>query len=236
MSEMGGTAARPTLLALGAHYDDCVFGIPGIMLKALRKGYRVVIVAMIGDYANWAPAQGREREILDGTVTICREYGAELRYMDFASHRYEVTDETKRAVAEVVAELQPDIAFHLWPHDRHRDHVVAAPLSTVALRQAGALLNRSYRPPRRVYAYDNGPGHTIGFVPDTYVDVTEEWPEAMEWLARFMRLAFRRPFAPDAPEGPLLTKHTLAAYRGAECRVRYAEAVQAQDRYPLEIL
>src|SRR5205823_10847556 len=89
------TDMAKTLLAIGAHYDDCVFGIPGILLQAVRKHYRVAILSVIGDYSNWAPTRGREREFVDGTVQISKEFGVEMRYLRYASHRYDVNLETK---------------------------------------------------------------------------------------------------------------------------------------------
>jgi LmbE family N-acetylglucosaminyl deacetylase len=131
-----------TLLAIGAHYDDCVFGIPGILLQAARKHYRVVILSLIGDYSNWSPTKGREKEFLEGTIVICKEYGAEMRYLKYASHRFDVNLETKRAVAAVIAEVNPEVGFTMWPHDRHHDHEVAAVLGKVALQHGDRLLRK----------------------------------------------------------------------------------------------
>lgn len=225
-----------TLLAIGAHYDDCVFGVPGTLLQAVRKHYRVVVLAIIGDYSNWDPAKGRDEELRQVSVELARERGIEMRFLRYASMHFEVNMEAKRAVAEVVAEVKPETALMLWHRDRHPDHEVASALAHAALRQPGAILGEAIRAPRRIYAFDNGPGHTIGFEPNTFVDVTPEWPVAMEWLGRLMAFVRNRPYDAQTPDASQNVKETLARYRGLACGVKYAEAIWATGAYPHEVL
>lgn len=226
-----------TLLAIGAHYDDCVFGVPGLMLHAVAKNYRVVNLALVGDYSNWAPIGNRQQELLDGGVEISRSYGVEMQYLKFQSHRFDVNDETKRAVAEAVVEIKPDVALMLWRHDHHDDHVVASQLSGIALRYASSLVDApNYQPPRKIYLFDNGPGHTIGFEPDVFVDVTDVWPRAIEWLGRYMALIRGQPYDPSKLDGAQQTKEAIALYRGKTCGVKYCEALKSMNAEVRDIL
>lgn len=227
-----------TILGIGAHYDDCVFGIPGLLLQAVRKNHRVVILSLIGDYSNWRPVRGRDKQLVEGTVRICADFGVEMRFLDFAEMKFEADVESRRKVAEAVAGVQPDLAFMLWPHDRHADHAAAAGLSGIALPHADRLIaaDAAYRPPQQTYWYDNGPRHTIGFEPNTFVDVTDDWPKATEWLGRLMALARNVDYDPLRQDGAVRAKESLAAYRGQTCGVRYAEALRSVNEYPREIL
>jgi LmbE family N-acetylglucosaminyl deacetylase len=136
-----------------------------------------------------------------------------------------------------VADVQPDVALMLWHADNHDDHVVAAQLSRVALRSASALLEkRPLKNPGAIYAYDNGPRHTIGFEPNTFVDVTDDWPQAIDWLGRFMALVRNEEYDPQRRDAAQQAKEALALYRGKTCGVKYAEAVYAIHHRPREIL
>lgn len=226
-----------TILGIGAHYDDCVFGIPGILLQGVRKNYRVMILTLIGDYTNWPPIGSRHKELLTGTTAISKEYGVEMRYLNFRTHQFDVNLDTKRAVAEVIADVQPEVAFLLWREDHHDDHMVASRLSEIALKFASPVLDkRPSRAPRQMYWYDNGPRHTLGFEPDTFVDITAEWDRAIEWLGRFMALVRNEPYKAGALDGAQQTKEALALYRGKTCGVRYAEAVRALGATARDIL
>lgn len=226
-----------TILGIGAHYDDCVFGIPGILLKALRKNYRVVILSLVGDYSNWRPGIGRAQEIVEKTVLISKEYGVEMQFLDFAGMRFDVTEESKQKVAAAVASIQPDVAFQLWPNDHHTDHEVTSQLSKIALRHGDRVLPQGTKTksPSRIYWYDNGPGHTIGFEPNTFVDVTDDWPRAIEWLGRLMAMQANIPFESGKLDGASQAKEALARYRGQSCGVRYAEALRSTTAYPTDL-
>lgn len=64
-----------TILGIGAHYDDCVFVIPGIMLRAVRKNYRVVILSLIGTTATGNRRRGGRRRLWRGRLRSAMSMG-----------------------------------------------------------------------------------------------------------------------------------------------------------------
>ena len=88
-----------------------------------------------------------------------------------------------------------------------------------------------FRPPRRIYLYDNGPRHTIGFEPNTFVDITPQWPRAIEWLGRLMALVRDEDYDPGKLDDDQRAKEGLARYRGFTCGVEYAEALTSANAY-----
>jgi len=223
------------LLGIGAHYDDCIFGIPGILLRAVDQGHQVTVLSVIGDYRNWAPV-GEERQdaMIEGTQRLFEEKGMALKFLDYRSMDIEVNEVSKRALAEVVAEVEPDVGFLLWPRDSHPDHEVVSQLSKVAFNWGATVLgdSRRFRGPRRLYYYDNGPRHTFGFEPDTFVDIDEYWEDAIDWLGSVMSFVL----GAEREHRVIESKQTLAAYRGKACGVQFAEALKSFQNYPVDIL
>src|SRR4029077_15615343 len=130
----------------------------------------------------------------------------------------------KRAVAAVLADVGPDVAFILSQRDRHSDHQAASAICHATLHQPARLLVKDeVKTPSVIYWYDNGPGHTIGFEPDTYIDVTAEWDSARHGLGGVMAFVNKEEWDPARPDPAMEAKTILARYRGLACGVAYAE-------------
>ncbi|MBI1353475.1 MAG: hypothetical protein GC160_03955 [Acidobacteria bacterium] len=225
-----------TILAIGSHYDDIVFGIPGVLLQAIDQGHRVVILALLGDYTNWPPVDGRAQKLVEDTRALAEEVGAEMRFLHYASMHLRFEQAAIQAAAEVVVEVAPETAFLLWPDDSHPDHEAASRIAKVALHGANRLIGADkWRPPRRMYQFDNGPGHTIGFEPNVYVDVSEQWDRAAAWLGKTMAAMRGVRYDPSKPDAAIDTKRILAEYRGKACGARYAEALRSVRNYPQKL-
>ena len=95
---------------------------------------------------------------------------------------------------------------------------------------------RSYKAPKAIYAYDNGPRHTIGFEPNTYVDISPVWPDAIDWLGKIMAMMRNQPYDRAKPDPAQKLKETIARYRGAAAGVPYAEALWLAGTRVQEIL
>ncbi len=106
----------------------------------------------------------------------------------------------------------------LWPNDRQPDHEAASAISKAALKLAGPILNDDkVKVPGQIHLPDNGPGHTIGFAPNTSVDVSDPWPPAMEWLGQLMAFVRHKPDDENFAAPAVAAKPTLARHRGAAC-------------------
>jgi len=123
------------------------------------------------------------------------------------------------------------------PSSKHPDHVAAAAICRVALYLGGRVIGQDgFRPPARIYAYDNGPGHTIGFVPDTFVDISDQWQNAATWIGEIAAAFVNESYDPAANYANQRSKEILAAYRGLTCGTAYAEAFRAARPQPTDAL
>jgi len=101
--EAAAAPPRRTILAIGAHFDDCEIGAGGLMYKAVKKGHRVVVLNVVGDYSTWYVTKGRESRIREWNDAKAREMGVEKRYLHCGYQQVFDNLEMLRKIAEVGA-------------------------------------------------------------------------------------------------------------------------------------
>jgi LmbE family N-acetylglucosaminyl deacetylase len=225
-----------TLLAVGAHHDDTEYAAGGLILQAVHQGWRVVLVDLCGDHSSWEPTAGREDEVRAGLLAIAADMGVEKRFYEWRYHHLYHEERTVEIIAELVAELQPDLGLIHWPHDYWPDHAAAGRLCQHALRFPHAL-RPGLQPVPRILMYETGANQTdpaVTFRPDVYIDVSAEMDRVCAIIHRLDEVASGQPIA--GPSSHEQDKRAKSRLRGAECGVMYAEAFAAVQKWPQDIL
>jgi len=180
MTGPGGIAMSGTILAIGAHMDDCENGVGGILIDAVRRGYRVVTVTVVSDFSTWQHTLGREERVREDLLALAERFGYEKRFLDYPYHQVAPDLELKKRLAAIHEEVRPDLGFVHCATDHWPDHAAVGIAAKDALLFAHGLSGNLQSPQcPRVFAYNATPHQTYRFEPDFFHDVA---PVMQDWL------------------------------------------------------
>ena len=167
------------LLAIAAHRDDVELTCAGTLVKAQRAGYRTGIVDLTaGETATLGDAETRAREAEQAAKVMGVAERVNAGMPDAGIFN---TQESRRAVVELIRQMRPRTVILPFPAGRHPDHRIASELCRDACYLAGLARydasGEPHRPDKVLYAqaYREDP-----VKPTFVVDVSAEFDTKMK--------------------------------------------------------
>ena len=161
------------ILAFGAHPDDIEISAGGMLISEVRKGKLVGLVDLTrGEMGTRGTVEIRTAEAEEAARII----GGSVRInLEMPDATFDLSEENKMKIIDVIRTYQPDIVITNSPSDRHPDHGRAAQLVVEACFLSGlekmkvpGSHNEAWRP-RAIYQYMQFYHH----VPDFIYDISE---------------------------------------------------------------
>lgn len=244
-------AHKLSILAIGAHLDDCWLGMGGVALKAARRGHRVTMVQAVSTYGAWPVVAGRGAEIKPRLQKIADDAGVKLVTLGYDYMRLEQNPALIERLTREVAQAEADILFCHWEDDSNQDHAALGTASRVAAMHAPCFLSpdATVKLPRQILYYPTD-SQTKNFLPDTFVDIGDVLFDLLELCAGLDELYAKSPRMSNVlrratvtdhqaqDRTVALTMHTEEKYassivNGRHCGARYAEGFRSYRHCPV---
>ncbi|MCA1320999.1 PIG-L family deacetylase [Bacillus tianshenii] len=178
------------LVVLGAHCGDAEIQAGAIAYKYAKAGHRVTFVHLtagekgnppgisIEDYRKQKIRESEKAAAVLGVDTITLDYkDAELTF----------NDEIVTRVATLMRELKPKTVITHWEKSIHSDHALCAQIVQAAQLKAGLPGFDLEGLPAHFYNYFHSENweDMEGYVPDIFVDVSDEFDTYLEALSQY---------------------------------------------------
>ena len=181
-------ARKMNILAFAAHPDDVELNVGGTLLRYKKAGHNIFIAfATSGNTGSNEMTdtkligETREKEALEAA----KFYGAKVRFLRNDDERLLDTNETRTQVLDALRWAEPDIIFTHSDNDESPDHAMTSRLvRSMILSMPGINQQSNEKPCAKmpsVFMWDTG--RSIGFVPEVYVDISDECEEKIRALA-----------------------------------------------------
>jgi bacillithiol biosynthesis deacetylase BshB1 len=162
------------LLAFGAHPDDVELTCGGTLIKAAKQGYRTGIVDLTGGETGTHGSRSLRAEEADRAAALMGV--VDRRSAGLPDAGLFNTNESRKAVVELIRHFRPRVVILPYPIGRHPDHRIASELCRDASYLAGLrnypAAGEPHRPEKALYtlAYREDP-----VKPTFVVDVSDEF-------------------------------------------------------------
>src|SRR5262245_25435757 len=155
---------RMKLIAVMAHPDDAEIWAGGTICKHTERGDEALIVYMAA-----TEDSVRGEEARRGAAIL----GAQVSFVGLTDGEVRDTPEDCERVSAILTGFAPDILLAHWTDDMHADHASTA---AIVQRVLPFVICHIGKAPR-LWACDTyfSTGARGPFVPDVYVDVTDQW-------------------------------------------------------------
>lgn len=217
------------ILCIAPHADDETIGVGGTLAKHAAAGDEVVVAVLTGHgkdgpHPLWGPEVfERVRDEAKWAMEILGV--STLHFEDIPAVEVSAQPLWKLngVVGKVVERFSPEVLYVPFPFDLHKDHRELFHAASVAWRPVSEV----GRGIREVHCYEvpsethwNIPYAEAGFLPQTFVDISEQWAVKAHALA-----CYKSQLQP--PPGPrsLEAMEALATWRGSLIGVHKAEAL-----------
>ncbi len=222
-----------SVLVVAAHPDDEVLGAGATMGKLSRRGAEVSVCVLSGEVRARANRPG-DQELEEDITESARTLGVRRVIKgSFPNIAFNTTPhlELVRFIEKAILESAPDLVITHHPADTNNDHLHASLACQAAIR---LFQRRTDVKPVREFWYMEVPSATEWsvnramrpFEPNTFVEVGREGVRRkIEALSQYRGVT--RPYPHPRSEEALLG---LAAYRGAQAGLEYAEAFECAFR------
>jgi len=213
------------VLVVAPHCDDEVLGVGGTMARWAGEGAHVTVAILTRGF----PPDTTEEEIALERLEISRAHAIlgvyETVHLEFPAARLDEVPHRalNAALLGLYQRLKPEYVFVPFVGDVHLDHQRAFESALVMCRPNGGHV------PRSVLAYEtvsetnwNAPLVTPGFIPNTFVDITDHLETKLKAFAAYESQVRSYPH-----ERSLEALRALAVVRGSTVHLRAAEAFVA---------